>query len=349
MNDISLTFVIPVYNTENYLLRCLDSVNISNVKIIVVDDGSFDNSPKILDDYAEKHKNCKVIHTNNQGVVAARIEGLKCVDTEYFAFIDSDDFINIGAYIKLCESMKYYKYPVGTGRASVYFPSLNIPINSRKWKKYHLDFSKDKREFSNTICPLWGKVWHISCAHYFMEKSEQYVYEDLEVVYHALAKQRYMFHTNDLIYNYCVRKNSTSSIGLERTTNKGVKGLLNATTSMKEKFLASGMYDEYEQELNSITIKLFFQRIRAIITNKSISNKKEMLELMLNILDNYIPEWRSNKYYLEGFKGSEYDDSIYFKYAMIILKCLRIFDNYEHIEEDYKELLESYNRKIVLK
>ena len=74
-----------------------------------------------------------------------------------------------------------------------------------------------------------------------------------------------------------------------------------------------------------------------------------MVGLMLNILDNYISDWRYNEYFLENFKGCEYDDAISYKCVKLYMNLFNIYNSYEQVNEDYNELLESYNRKIVLK
>ena len=93
--DISVT--IPVYNVEKYLARCLDTVLNQtfqgDYEIICVDDGSTDNSGKILDDYAKKHSKIKVIHQENQSLSVARNTALELVTGKYTMFVDSDDFI----------------------------------------------------------------------------------------------------------------------------------------------------------------------------------------------------------------------------------------------------------------
>lgn len=90
--DVSV--IIPVYNTEKYLVACIDSIlsqaNVS-LEIILVDDGSTDSSPKICDDYAIKHTNIKAIHIKNSGQAVAKNEGLKYAQGNYIALTDSDD------------------------------------------------------------------------------------------------------------------------------------------------------------------------------------------------------------------------------------------------------------------
>lgn len=94
MNKVSI--IIPIYNTEKYLKACLDSVlsqTYENLEIILIDDGSTDNSGKIIDDYAKKDHRIKVIHQKNRGQSAARNEGLKKATGNYISFIDADDKI----------------------------------------------------------------------------------------------------------------------------------------------------------------------------------------------------------------------------------------------------------------
>ena len=90
-----LTVVVPVYNVEKYLEDCLDSLlsqTVTDHKIIVVNDGSKDSSGEIAKEYAEKHPEMiQYVEQKNQGLGAARNTGLALVETEYVAFLDSDD------------------------------------------------------------------------------------------------------------------------------------------------------------------------------------------------------------------------------------------------------------------
>jgi len=95
-----VSVVIPVYNVSRYLSQCMDSVTGStyqNIEIIVVDDGSTDNSGSICDRYAEKDTRIHVIHTDNRGLSAARNRGLDCINGSYVLFVDSDDWIEQNA------------------------------------------------------------------------------------------------------------------------------------------------------------------------------------------------------------------------------------------------------------
>ena len=92
-----VSVIIPVYKVERYVRRCLDSVmsqTLTDWEAICVDDGSPDNSGKILDEYARRDKRIRVIHKENGGVSAARNDGIKLARGQYVIFIDSDDFIH---------------------------------------------------------------------------------------------------------------------------------------------------------------------------------------------------------------------------------------------------------------
>lgn len=108
MNNIpDISIVVPVYNVEPYLKRCLDSIQnqtFKNWECILIDDGSKDNSGKICDEYMNKDKRFKVIHQDNKGVSSARNAGLDSAKGKYIGFVDSDDWIEPNMYEYLYNS-----------------------------------------------------------------------------------------------------------------------------------------------------------------------------------------------------------------------------------------------------
>lgn len=96
-----LSIVVPVYNVENYLNQCIDSIlgqSFTDFELIIVDDGSTDCSGNICDEYAKADPRVHVIHTENHGVVTARRTGVNCAQGEYTAFVDSDDWLDPDFY-----------------------------------------------------------------------------------------------------------------------------------------------------------------------------------------------------------------------------------------------------------
>lgn len=103
MNDL-ISIIVPVYNVEGYLKKCVESIlnqSYKNIEVILVNDGSTDNGPKICDEYAKKDNRIKVIHKVNSGVSDTRNIGLEIAKGKYVSFVDSDDWIEIDYIQKL--------------------------------------------------------------------------------------------------------------------------------------------------------------------------------------------------------------------------------------------------------
>lgn len=128
---MDLSVIVPVYNVQDYLREALDSVLSQSgidLEIIIVDDGSTDDSGRICDEYSQKHSNVVVIHQQNQGVSAARNEALKHVRGRYLTFLDADDYVSDNTYTKNISYLKNNKdvdalqFPI--------FGKMNVPNDS---------------------------------------------------------------------------------------------------------------------------------------------------------------------------------------------------------------------------
>ena len=106
--DSLISVIVPIYNVEKYLDKCVDSIinqTYKNLEIILVDDGSPDNCPQMCDDYAKKDSRIRVVHKENGGLSDARNAGMKVATGEYISFIDSDDYISLDFYETLFQTM----------------------------------------------------------------------------------------------------------------------------------------------------------------------------------------------------------------------------------------------------
>lgn len=95
-NGDLVSIVVPIYKTEKYLEQCLQSLQnqtYSNIEVLLIDDGSPDNCPKICDEWCNKDSRFKVMHNKNQGLLKSRIEGIKRATGDYICFVDSDDYV----------------------------------------------------------------------------------------------------------------------------------------------------------------------------------------------------------------------------------------------------------------
>ena len=109
MSKVSV--IVPVYKVEKYLDRCIQSIihqTMSEIEIILVDDGSPDKCPEKCDEYAAKDHRVRVIHQKNAGVAAARNAGLSIAESEYVTFVDSDDYVEPEMYEKMLEMAERY-------------------------------------------------------------------------------------------------------------------------------------------------------------------------------------------------------------------------------------------------
>ena len=162
-----LSIIIPVYNAEPYIKRCMDSVlcqTFSDFELIIVNDGSADDSARIADEYAGEDYRIIVIHQGNQGVSSARNTGLEIAAGEYIAFVDSDDEIKPNMYQALLD---------GSNNADVVMcgkviMNTSLPQDSLYDLPIHVEGVENVRKgllskfYNSSFYPLvscWGKLY----------------------------------------------------------------------------------------------------------------------------------------------------------------------------------------------
>ena len=109
MENPRISIIVPVYNIEEYLPRCIESIlnqTYTNLQLVLVDDGSKDKSGKICDEYAKKDNRIVVVHKENGGSSSARNKGIEVAMGEYLGFVDSDDYVEPDMYEKMVDTIK---------------------------------------------------------------------------------------------------------------------------------------------------------------------------------------------------------------------------------------------------
>lgn len=144
-NEYLISIIVPVYNVEPFISECINSILIQsykNFELILVNDGSTDNSPTICEQYASKDKRIKVIHKANGGLSDARNWGLKFSSGEYVVFLDSDDYWNdCDALFSLYSLLNKYSevdvvffrrftFEENISQHIRYFPQFNLNVSS---------------------------------------------------------------------------------------------------------------------------------------------------------------------------------------------------------------------------
>lgn len=224
MND-KISIIVPVYNVEEYLVECLDSLinqTYKNIEIILVNDGSKDNSPKICDDYARKDNRIKVIHKENGGVSSARNTGIKNASGKYICFVDSDDIV-LKCYVsRMYEQIKKYKV-----KYVIFGHSKNYSIIEENSKiKYNIHLiNKESKKFSNLIirekinspyCKLFD-LQHIKSNKLFFDE-RVCIGEDFLFNMEYLKEIDQVCFSDEPIYWY--RKGMTNSLSEKFNPNK---------------------------------------------------------------------------------------------------------------------------------
>lgn len=201
----SITVVCPVYGAEKFIHRCIDSVihqTFKAWKLVLIDDGSPDRCGGICDEYAEKDQRIRVIHQKNIGVSATRNRGLDEVDTEYFYFLDSDDYLPDNALERLYTMAQAEDADIVVGGHSRVEPDGYIHCDSDNWPE--LRTTEDIQ-----LAILRNKIPNFSCAKLFKRKlwdGIRYpvgqVMEDLYTAPHVFYKAKKIAITKESLYFY---------------------------------------------------------------------------------------------------------------------------------------------------
>ncbi len=224
MEQTLISVIVPVYNVEEYLSRCVDSIlaqTYRNLEIILVDDGTKDASDKICDDYAAKDPRIRVIHKQNGGLSSARNAGIDIARGEYLGFVDSDDWIEPGMYEHmLALAEKYDARLVCAGR---------YDISSRTGeKKVGLCPQKEEvisgmellgRTFTWDGCDsaAWDKLYHRSLFETIRYPLGQYS-EDVAMFYKLAELVGRAAMCDKPFYNYFHRPGSITTAKLTEKT-----------------------------------------------------------------------------------------------------------------------------------
>lgn len=207
-NDL-ISIIIPVYNVEKYLDRCMDSIinqTHKNLEIILVDDGSTDSSGIICDKYLQKDKRIKVIHKENGGLSSARNAGLKKATGDYIGFVDSDDWVSQDFYSYLYNLI--IKYNAGIAMCDYFITDgFGIPeIEKEEIKELNNNdlmnlFFRTKGERSNSS--VWNRLYKKEIIN-DVQFPDGYVNEDVFFSYFVFLKTERAILSNLSKYNYFI-------------------------------------------------------------------------------------------------------------------------------------------------
>ncbi len=281
-----LSVIIPVYNVENYLKECLDSIinqTLEDIEIICIDDGSTDNSPNILQEYQKKYKRIKIITKENGGQASARNLGIKEAQGEYIAFVDSDDFIEAEMLEKLYSKAKNNSLDIAMCKIATYNNQTG-EIKDNVW--YYMlgvfrDFEKDifshkdTKEFTcNIAVTPYNKIYKTSLLkENNIRFPEGLIFEDEKFFFDAYLRAKRVSIVDEFLYYYRVsRKGSTVDI----TKENDYTDIIEISKQIRATFKETGNYEDYKYLLNNRLIHLQLARF----TETSPKYKEKFFNLL---------------------------------------------------------------------
>lgn len=285
-----VSVIVPVYNVENYITKCLDSLvnqTLGDIEIIVVNDGSTDNSHEIIKKYEEKYENIIYLKKDNGGLSDARNYGMKRATGKYIAFLDSDDFVDNTIYEKMylkaevenadyVECDFYWAYPTKDG-------------NDYKLKKdigYRYKNTEEMIAFAR-VC-AWNKLIKRDIIKSEFPKGLKY--EDIEFFYELVPNiNKFAFIEEPLVY-YIQREDSLAN--KQDYSTGQVFNVLNNTLDFYKKV---ELYEMFENSLEYAYIRILFcsslKRIAKI--QDKVAREKLFFETWQNVNTRF-PEWKKN-------------------------------------------------------
>lgn len=210
---MKVSVIVAVYNEEKYLKRCLDSLisqTLKDIEIIIVDDGSTDNTSLICDEYADMYGFIRVLHQKNSGQGIARNNGIQIATGDYIGFVDGDDWVREEMFEKLYDSVKRNASDIAV--CDVYkifdYEGREENVVSLQDNKETVDIAY-YLAFGESNAYSWNKLYRRSLWDKF--KFEKMVYEDLAIIPLVLASANKISYVSESLYYYFKHSNSTTT------------------------------------------------------------------------------------------------------------------------------------------
>ncbi|WP_343347203.1 glycosyltransferase [Terrisporobacter petrolearius] len=264
-----LSIIVPAFNIENYISRCLESLinqNYKNIEIIVVDDGSKDKTGEIIDDYAKQDYRIKFIHKKNEGVSIARNTGIDIAKGDYIGFVDGDDTVDKEMFEILIKNAVDYNADIShcgykmvfPSRIDYYYNTENIIIQN------NYDGLEGLLKADKIEPGLWNKIYKANLFNDFRLNPNIKYNEDLLANFYLFKRSKKSVFYDKCMYNYLIRKGSAAT--KEISPNK----LIDPILVIKE---IKG-YLEKDYELYDIAYRRYLTGLVGICRNTQCRNDK---------------------------------------------------------------------------
>ena len=285
-----VSIIVPVYNVEDYVLRCLDSLGrqkYDDIEIIIIDDGSTDKSGKICDEFAKVEKRAKVFHKKNGGLSDARNYGIKKASGELIAFVDSDDYVENNYISKMIETLKSNESDIVVCGYNSECPE-DETVSGFDATYYCL------ARQDNIDIVAWNKLYKKKL---FMENGIEFPkgekHEDLLTTYKVMSKANKVSYISDALYHYEERKGSITDLEMvEEKLKMRARAAKEATEYFKD-----------DKELYNVA-KVSMMLAKYAYIDAALSGKigNEYYDENMKWLRHNVREYDSNKYLTSKLK-----------------------------------------------
>lgn len=317
MEKIKVSIIVPAYNVEKYIEKCIESLinqTLKEIEIIIVNDGSTDNTKKIISQYEKKYKNIKCINKENEGQSIARNIAIKEAKGEYIVFIDSDDWV---AY-DMCEKM-YNK--AQTDSSDLVFTTNYFKVQNNKTHEEKSYGNKEKDILKKYLLTQSGPVNKLIKKDIILNNELFFpkikAYEDISVVPLWGLYANKVSYIEDSFYYYLIRDGSTMR---QTKYNSKLESIFESLDNLLNKYKKLNDKNKYKQEIEWIFIEhlLHAASLRFIKFDNYETNIKKINK---TIKENF-PNWRKNKYYNQQSKKYKIVCNLFYKEMYSILKLI---------------------------
>lgn len=295
---IKVSVIVPVYNVEKYLEKCLDSLakqTLKEMEVIIVDDGSPDNSDKIIKEYVKKYHNFTCYKKKNGGLSSARNYGLKYAKGHYIAFLDSDDYVTSDMYLKMYEKAITNDFDMVVCDVNYVYPDKSW-IASSNIKD---DTTNIKGVMNNIYPAAWNKIFKkdllIDNNLYF---KEGVWFEDIEFIYRVLPYVRNIGVIHEAFNQYVQRPGSITN-----TVNKKIYDYVYNMNSVVDFYQEKGLYAEYKKELEYSYVRHVYATFIKNSLKFDYKDYLESVDFAKTSVHEYFPKYRRNSYFYKSLKG----------------------------------------------
>ena len=284
-----VSVIVPVYNVEEYLERCLDSLvnqTLKDIEIIIVNDGSTDGSKEIIQKYLNKYKNIVYLEKENGGLSSARNYGIPYAKGEYIGFVDSDDYVEITMYEKMYNKAVEEKSDMVECDFIWEYPNKKIEDIGKI-------YSGKKEAIVEARVVAWNKIIKKD----IIEKTkitfpEGLRYEDIEFFYKIVPYLDKISFVKETLVHYIQRESSIANTQNERTGE-----IFKIWENVLNYYIENNIFNEYRKELEySYTRILLCSSLKRITKVKDKKVRKALIKLTWQNLNKKFPHWKQNKY-----------------------------------------------------